>query len=218
MRSLYCRLAIASLLLFSLSSCIQLYINDDGYRMYGIYDKQYGRYPPYEAVHSSPDSNVFAYELEAADLLTRNSTCRYRWIIPHGNVCVVYPRSLDLWAPFMDSARQAHQVEVKVVVSNYDRKLIREYRSWLNNQGWNEPIFILSNARYGNKRNRKLKRFIQELEGPAAKTPYAPVRHILLDSEGRCIYTAREDEDPTNKGAKPRATIEAEIRQLLAQP
>jgi hypothetical protein len=118
----------------------------------------------------------------------------------------------------MDSVRQTGKVEMRLVVWNYFSHLIRDYQSWLRNRGWDEPIFVLSHAYYGRNLKRKEQRAWEELAGPGVDIRPAPVLHLLLDPEGRLVYTAREDEDPKTQGAKPRATIEAEIRQLLAQP
>lgn len=207
-----------SMILLCLSGCIQIYFDDDGYRAYGRIEQQYGRYPPFDSARYPADTNVLAYEMRIADLQQNIPAGRYRWLFSYNYGCGKYPPSIDQWAPFMDSVRQTSQVEFCFFVSNYDRFTISECRRWLSKHGWKDPIFVLSNAWYGNKASRKELRHLQELEGPNVDMRSSPVRHHLLAPNGRVIYTAREDENPKNQGAKPRATIEAEIRQLLLQP
>ena len=212
--------AAALLMICLCSSCVvRVYVNADYYGTEGYKDQQKGRYPPFEQAGSfQPDDTlVLAYEARAADFKQPDSAGRYQWIIPHANVCVIFPRSLPAWKGFIDSLRVAGAIDLHLVATNYHRRLLQDYREWLREQHWTEPIYVMSNAAYGHKRKRKKRRFLQELAGPQADTRFAFVEHVLIDPKGRCVYLAREDEDPQNKGAKPRTRIEAEIRDLLAR-
>jgi hypothetical protein len=200
-----------------LSGCIQIELNEDGYRASGQFDKRFGPDPPVELARTPPDPSVLAYEARVSDLRPPAGKQRYLWVMVNQSGCASYPPTLDDWGAFMDSIRQAAIADFRLLVTSYDRFMIRQYHRWLPDQGWQEPIFVLNNADYGRNRKRKAQRAWEELAGPGVEARPAPVDHLLLDPEGRLVYTAREDENPTTQGAKPRATIEAEIRQLLAQ-
>ena len=173
------------LLFLLLTGCIV--INPDNYTSLDGAQKKELRYLPKQG---SKSYRTAIREIEARHIRDSVSSYQYTWVILGDNQCTMYSPTYHEWIQNIIQIRQTQKINTFFVFNYYNWDYIKQFQAdCLPTQ----TGYILSNARYGNNAEKKLKRFINDLS-PDAKisTKEGYPLHLLLDSEGKVIFSGGE--------------------------
>jgi hypothetical protein len=172
----WCKIVMAGIL-FAVSGCsisiLPTYQENDGYSGRNSEDTK-------ASDHSLSDC---LQELDEEGFLRMVASHDLTWLMIGASWC---PHAMDDWERLTKELEglNSHGVYPMVVFPEYrERFLCRRSRAL----AWNEPLYVLSHARYGGRVEDKVNGFLQGLRLDPARDGKYP-RHYLLDRNGDVIY------------------------------